>query len=230
MHRTSPHAIDHPSSVVQTRRIASLRHPIIESLRPDNLIQLDLTAANESLATIDLTDTAAFDRWVQQQRQGKIGIGGYLEDRVVYRRSNHYAGAEPRSLHLGLDLWTDVGTPVHAPLPGTVHSVADNQGFGNYGPTIILKHQQDDQTFYTLYGHLSRASLAIWQAGQTVAAGAVIGEIGPYPENGDWPPHLHLQLITELAAGQGDYPGVVAPSQRSHYAALCPDPQLLFPK
>lgn len=203
-------------------------HPIIESLRPDNLITLDLTANNASLATVDLTDTAAFDRWVQQQRQGKIGIGGYLEDRVVYRRSNHYAGAEPRSLHLGLDLWTEAGTSVHAPLPGTVHALADNQGFGNYGPTVILKHQLDDQTFYTLYGHLSRALLAALRVGQPIAAGAVVGEIGPYPENGDWPPHLHLQLITDLAAGQSDYPGVVAPAQRATYAALCPNPETLL--
>ena len=165
---------------------------------------------------------------MQQQRQGKVGIGGYLEDRVVYRRSDHYAGEEPRSLHLGLDLWTDAGTPVHAPLPGTVHSVADNQGFGNYGPTIILKHHLAGHTFFTLYGHLSRISPTLWSVGQTVAAGTVIGEIGPYPENGDWPPHLHLQLITELAPGQSDYPGVVAPSQRATYAAYCPNPEVLL--
>ena len=199
--------------------------PIIESLRPDNLITLDLTANNASLAAVDLTDTAAFDRWVQQQRQGKIGIGGYLEDRVVYRRSEHYAGAEPRSLHLGLDLWTEAGTPIHAPLPGTVHSVADNQGFGNYGPTVILKHHLAEHTFFTLYGHLSRASLRHWRAKQSVAAGAVVGHIGPYPENGDWPPHLHLQIIADLAAGQSDYPGVVTPAQRATYAALCPNPE-----
>ncbi len=204
-------------------------HPVIKSLSAGKLIRLDLTASNVSLATVGLTDTAAFDRWVQQQRQGKVGIGGYLEDRVVYRRSDHYAGEDPRSLHLGLDLWTDAGTPVHAPLPGTVHSVADNQGFGNYGPTIILKHHLAGHTFFTLYGHLSRISLALWSVGQTVAAGTVIGEIGPYPENGDWPPHLHLQLITDrLDREQSDYPGVVAPAQRNDYATRCPDPRALL--
>lgn len=203
-------------------------HPIIKLLRADNLVPLDLTAANSSLADIDLIDTAAFDRWVRQQRQGKIGIGGYLEDRVVYRRSNHYGGAEPRSLHLGLDLWTEAGTPVYAPLPGTVHSVADNQGFGNYGPTVILKHQLGEHSFYTLYGHLSRASLDHRRTGQPIAAGTLVGDVGPYPENGDWPPHLHLQLITELGDRVGDYPGVVAPAQRATYAAMCPNPEVLL--
>ncbi len=204
-------------------------HPVISALRRDNLVPLDLTASIESLALVDLTDTAAFDAWIQQQRQGKIGIGGYLEDRVVYRRSSHYAGQEPRSLHLGLDLWTDAGTPVYAPLPGTVHSMADNAGFGNYGPTVIIEHQLDGLTFYTLYGHLSQDSLARISVGQSVAAGAVVGEIGPYPENGDWPPHLHLQLITDrLDREQSDYAGVVAPAQRSDYATRCPDPRALL--
>lgn len=202
--------------------------PVVESLRAENLVTLDLTARNASLEAVDLTDTVAFDQWILDQRQGKIGIGGYLEDRIVYRRSNHYAGEEPRSLHLGLDLWTEAGTPVYAPLPGTVHSVADNQGFGNYGPTLILKHQLAGHTFYTLFGHLSRASLECRRTGQSVAAGSVIGEIGPYPENGDWPSHLHLQLITDLAAGQSDYPGVVAPAQRTTYSARCPNPQALL--
>ncbi|MGB3852450.1 MAG: peptidoglycan DD-metalloendopeptidase family protein [Tunicatimonas sp.] len=204
-------------------------HPVISALRRDNLVPLDLTASNESLASVDLTDTAAFDAWIQQQRQGNIGIGGYLEDRVVYRRSNHYAGDDPRSLHLGLDLWTDAGTPVYAPLPGTVHSMADNAGFGNYGPTMIIEHQLDGLNFYTLYGHLSQDSLARISVGQSVAAGAVVGEIGPYPENGDWPPHLHLQLITDrLDREQSDYAGVVAPAQRSDYATRCPDPRALL--
>ncbi len=204
-------------------------HPVVELIRTDNLITLDLTANNASLTTVDLTDTAAFDAWIQQQRRGKIGIGGYLEDRIVYRRSNHYVGEEPRSLHLGLDLWTEAGTPIHAPLPGTVHSVADNRGFGNYGPTVILKHHLTGYTFYTLYGHLSRASLTHLREGQTVVAGEVIGNIGPYPENGDWPPHLHLQVITDrLDSDQYDYPGVVAPAQRSDYATRCPDPRALL--
>ena len=33
------------------------------------------------------------------------------------------------------------GKSVHAPLTSTVHSFANNEGQGNYGPTIILQHE-----------------------------------------------------------------------------------------
>lgn len=76
---------------------------------------------------------------------------------------------------------------------------------------------------------MSRASLAELTVGQAVAAGDTVGELGAYPENGDWPPHLHLQLITDrLDPGQGDYPGVVAPARRSDYVIRCPDPRALL--
>jgi hypothetical protein len=40
-----------------------------------------------------------------------------------------------------------------AALDGRVHSFQNNDSLGNYGPTIILEHQVEDLTFYTLYGH-----------------------------------------------------------------------------
>jgi hypothetical protein len=52
--------------------------------------------------------------------------------------------------------------------------------------------------------------------------------VGPYPENGDWPPHLHFQLITDMQGRWGDFPGVAPPSEREYWAALCPDPMLIM--
>ena len=202
--------------------------PVISELTAARLQWLDLTEENASLREVNLKDTAAFSHWLfERELQGSVGIGGYMEDRVVYRRSEHYEGQEARSVHLGLDLWVAAGTPVYAPLAGAVHSFQDNQGFGNYGPTIILEHTLDEVTFYTLYGHLSRASLTPLRVGQPIECGAPLGAVGPYPENGDWPPHLHLQVITDLMGWVGDFPGVVAPSQQAAYARVCVDPLLL---
>ncbi len=207
-------------------------------LRADRLYPLDLTERNEALRAVDLKDTAAFDRWLLKTLHGKVGIGGFMEDRVVYRRSEHFVGRAARgraargqaarSVHLGLDLWIAAGTPVYAPLAGRVHSFQDNEGFGNYGPTVILEHTLDGVTLYTLYGHLSRASLEPLRVGQRIESGERLGAVGPYPENGDWPPHLHFQVMTDLMGWVGDFPGVVAPSQQVDYATVCLNPMLLL--
>jgi murein DD-endopeptidase MepM/ murein hydrolase activator NlpD len=202
------------------------------SLRGPGVAQLDFTAANPRLAQPEqLRDTAAFTEVVQAmlaEQQATVGVGGYLEDRVIYRRSPHFSTcAELRSLHLGLDVWVPAGTPVATPLPATVHSLADNNNFGDYGPTIILRHELEGQEFFSLYGHLTRPDLPPLRPGQALEAGQVFAHVGPYPENGDWPPHLHFQVITDMQGRWGDFPGVAPPSERAYWAALCPDPWLL---
>ena len=203
--------------------------PIIQDLSERDLLRLDFSKHNSALDSIDLEDTAAFSRWLfQEVLQGKIGIGGYLEDRVIYRRSAHFAGEALRTIHLGVDLWLPAGTPVYVPLPGVIHSFQDNQGFGNYGPTIIVEHTLENHVFYTLYGHLSRSSLRALAAGQKVTPDQPLATIGNFPENGDWPPHLHFQAMTDLLGWTGDFPGVVATSQLPTYASVCLDPKLLL--
>ncbi|MBF9140719.1 peptidoglycan DD-metalloendopeptidase family protein [Hymenobacter properus] len=203
-------------------------------LNGPNVAGLDFTANNPRLATADLRDTAAFEQLVEAElalQNATIGIGGYLENRVIYRRSPHFglvAADEPRSLHLGVDVWLAAGTPVLAPLPATVHSLADNDNFGDYGPTVILQHELEGTVFYSLYGHLSRAEWRALRAGQTIAQGEAFATVGPFPENGDWPPHLHFQLIADLRGHVGDFPGVARPSEREKWAALCPDPNLVL--
>lgn len=201
-------------------------------LNAASVCRLDLTAANPLLAQADLRDTAAFDALVQQllnQQKATIGVGGYLEDRIIYRRSAHFdAAEEKRSIHLGVDIWLPAFTPVLAPLPARVHSFRNNDNFGDYGPTIILEHQLEGHTFYTLYGHLSRSSLAGLEAGRFLSQGEAFAQVGPFPENGDWPPHLHFQLMTDLLGQQGDFPGVCTPKQQEEFARICLDPNLIL--
>jgi murein DD-endopeptidase MepM/ murein hydrolase activator NlpD len=203
------------------------------SLTGPTMAQLDFTAANPHLAHPEaLRDTALFDEVVHTmlaEQHATVGLGGYLENRVIYRRSPHFDDAtEPRSLHLGVDVWVPVGTPVAAPLPGAIHSLADNNYFGDYGPTIILAHELEGHTFFSLYGHLTRTDLLGLQPGQALAQGQVFAHVGPYPENGDWPPHLHFQLIADMQGRWGDFPGVAPPSEYAYWAELCPNPKLVL--
>ena len=203
-------------------------------LNRPNVVRLDLSATNPRLATADLRDTAAFEQLVGAElalQNAAIGIGGYLENRVIYRRSLHFGPGlveEARSLHLGVDVWCPAGVVVQAPLPAIIHSVADNNHFGDYGPTVILQHELEGTVFYSLYGHLSRLEWRTLRAGQALAKGEAFATVGPFPENGDWPPHLHFQLMADLGGRVGDFPGVARPSERATWAALCPDPNLVL--
>ncbi|GAA4417051.1 hypothetical protein GCM10023187_49180 [Nibrella viscosa] len=198
----------------------------------DTYLILDFTANNPDLATLDLTNTAVFTDYVFGKLKAAgavVGVGGYNEHRDIYRRSAHFQQAEePRCIHLGIDLWAEAGTPVYAPLDGVVHSFQDNNNFGDYGPTIILEHQVAGKPLYSLYGHLSRRSLEGFYVGKTVKAGEWLTEIGPFPENGDWPPHLHFQLMHDMLGLHGDFPGVCTLADREYYLSVCPDPNILL--
>jgi murein DD-endopeptidase MepM/ murein hydrolase activator NlpD len=196
------------------------------------VVVFDFTGSNRELAHLDINDVSGFTEYLFEaisEAETPVGIGRYDEDRVLYRHSPLFDGTvERRSIHLGIDLFIVEGTEINSPLPATVHSAADNAGLGNYGPTVILRHQLDGIEFHTLYGHLSRASIEHLEPGDTLFAGDPVAEVGDLQENGSWPPHLHFQIITEALGEEVDYPGVAAPSERARFLELCPDPNLIL--
>jgi murein DD-endopeptidase MepM/ murein hydrolase activator NlpD len=109
-----------------------------------------------------------------------------------------------------------------------VHSLADNDNFGDYGPTVILEHDLEGIPFYTLYGHLARREVALLRPGMFIEPGVTFAEVGPPPENGDWPPHLHFQVISNMLGLKGDFPGVALPADQEKWEALCPNPNLIL--
>ena len=182
----------------------------------------------------DDTDWLEF-RLAQEQKQAPDAIlgGGYLEARPIYTadayRIEGNSGYEYRTIHLGTDFWVAAQTPVHAFLAGEVVMVHDNGMDKNYGPTIILKHTYGDgKVFYSLYGHLSNASLEQVEVGQQIAKGDLLGWVGAPHENGTWAPHLHLQLMLDRLGNTVDFPGVALPSTRAIWASISPDVNLLF--
>lgn len=204
-----------------------------KALNSENTLALDFTDANDALQSINLSHTSEFDDFVfgQLRKAHKTyGIGGYLENRAIYRRSaNFLTGAEDyRNIHLGVDIWTEAGAPIFAPYAGKVHSFQDNAGFGNYGPTILLEHRLDGKTLFSLYGHLALQDLVGLEVGQFFEAGDLLCHVGPFPENGDWPPHLHFQLMWDLGGNWGDYPGVASEKDLEFYKQNCPDPMRIL--
>ena len=206
-------------------RFVSMFEPVLSA---QNTVYMELSSANnafEGLSEAEI-DAAVFQRI---EDAGAIaGVGGYLENRAVYRDTELFRGDEERCIHIGVDVFMPAGTPVHAPLAGEVHSFANRQVSGDYGPVIILRHRLDDFEFHSLFGHLSQASLEGLHDGKAFACGEKIAEIGPRPVNGNWTPHLHFQLIQDMQGYRGDYPGVVRPADLELFKRNCPDPSLLI--
>jgi murein DD-endopeptidase MepM/ murein hydrolase activator NlpD len=205
-------------------------HPVLPfHPKNDKIVRLDFTAANTAITAAVLASTAALEQQVSSSLQGyTYGIGGYGENRILYKRSAHFDGDEPRTIHLGIDLWAPVGTPVFAPLGGMVHSMAFNNNFGDYGATIILQHQLDTIVFHTLYGHVSLNDIAALSEGMYINRGQQFAQVGNSSENGDWPPHLHFQIVADMELKEGDYPGVCSLGEQEKYLANCPDPDLIL--
>lgn len=208
-------------------------HKVVDFEPREGLVFFDLTGSNTELNDIDVTDTASFSEYVSRKlkkQKAKFGIGGYNELRDLYERSRVFDvnDGEPRRLHLGIDIWGEAGTKVYAPLGGIVHSYGFNNNFGDYGATLVLLHQLDTVTFYTLYGHLSLDDIARVTEFQYVIRGQVIGHFGKPEENGNWPPHLHFQVIKDMEEYKGDYPGVCRLSEKYQYLENCPDPDIIL--
>ena len=62
----------------------------------------------------------------------------------------------------------------------------------------------------------------------TIGAGKEFAEFGDWEENGNWPPHLHFQIILDIAQEQSDYPGVCRFSERGQWLANSPDPMIIL--
>lgn len=201
----------------------------------DGLLLMDFTSTNSTLTAEIFDDTERFSEYVEtllEEKSATYGIGGYGELRTVYSRSRIFDSSdiyeEPRRLHLGTDIWGEAGTPVYAPFGGMIHSFAFNNHYGDYGATLIVSHQLDGFSFYTLYGHLALADIEKATEGQYINRGQRIASFGGPEENGHWPPHLHFQLILDMGYREGDYPGVCKYSEREQYLSNSPDPDIIL--
>ena len=191
-------------------------------------VALDLSSSSREFA--GLTETE-LDQAILQKitAAGALaGVGGYLENRSLYKDTELFQGDAERCIHVGVDVFMPAGTELYAPLDGEIHSFANRQVPGDYGPVIILRHELAGVEFHSLYGHLALASLDGLREGKAIRAGEVIASIGARPLNGNWPPHLHFQLIRDMQGNRGDYPGVVRPAELDYYRENCPDPRPLL--
>ncbi|MFD2045689.1 peptidoglycan DD-metalloendopeptidase family protein [Ornithinibacillus salinisoli] len=88
------------------------------------------------------------------------------------------------SLHTGIDIRGNFGTPVYATAGGTVIKA---EYYGGYGNTIMIRHSN---AYQTIYGHLSEIKV---EQGDKVKKGELIGSIGSTGRSTG--PHLHYEIV-----------------------------------
>lgn len=86
--------------------------------------------------------------------------------------------------HLGIDISSKKGTPVHASAAGTViATITSNYGYGNQ---VVVQHQYG---FVTRYAHLHSF---IIKKGDTIPKGKIIGFVGNSGKSTGY--HLHYEI------------------------------------
>ncbi|MGW8268165.1 MAG: aminotransferase class III-fold pyridoxal phosphate-dependent enzyme, partial [Longimicrobiales bacterium] len=241
-------------------RVGSYEHadPVHLATAPIHVFDLSVDSA-EFATSPDPADARGWTDVLFRKMKAvgaEVGVGRYDEVRRWYTsdifRAPTDGAPEWRTVHLGIDLFVDAGSPVYAPFDAVVHSVRNNKGSLDYGPTVILEHRVEAGLFdpggvlaesltpgqggaprgvlrfWTLYGHLSDEVLARLSPGRPVRKGAAFARVGSFPGNGNWAPHLHFQVITDTLGLRGNFPGVGRPSQRGLWKALSPDPNLIL--
>ncbi|ALM20955.1 peptidase M23 [Nonlabens sp. MIC269] len=203
------------------------RHLLDPQLSQNGYFPLDLSINNPFWKRNDVADISVCHEYIEQQRKTHgafLAIGGYLEQRALYQKNERFNKGIVRDIHLGVDIWAPAGTTVHAMYDGVVHSYAHNSDPGNYGPTLILQHDIEGQTIYTLYGHLSLDDVNKWEVGYRFRESEIIAHLGTPQENGGYSPHLHFQVMTDMKGYQGDFPGVAAKEELEQYKDIVLDP------
>ncbi|MDD3861807.1 MAG: hypothetical protein PHP74_02870, partial [Candidatus Gracilibacteria bacterium] len=118
----------------------------------------DFSSKNTNIENYDTEDFNNFQSTIftELEESGKNwGIGKYLEERSSLLRNYKQIVDEKRVFHVGLDIITEKDTSLYCPLEGTIEMIGKEEGKGNYGGYIILKHEIENCIFYSFYGHLN---------------------------------------------------------------------------
>lgn len=231
----NPHPLEHKFKKWAAKNYFNCRN-LFPTTNKDGFVPIDLCVSSKWLGhQQDYNDLELFQFKInrsQVKNPSEIIAGGYLEPRSIYTTNSYDKignnGRESRTIHLGIDFWLPHHTPVHALFDGVIITVANDSNDKGYGGLVILKHTVEDFEFFTLYGHNTVASVLIHNVGDTIKKGEKIAELGNYPENGNWVPHLHFQIMLSMLDNTNDFPGVCYHNQIDVWKSICPDPNLLF--
>lgn len=149
---------------------------------------------NTNLFTNPLLDPKTCETWVKglHARDGiDFSYGGWMEDRMWLWRGHYQKPGH--TIHVGVDYNVPPDTPVYLPGPGRLILMEeDPDRTGGWGTRMIFQMGTfETGTLFVTFAHLWNAYGFV---GRSYEKGHMLGEVGSYPHNGNWFPHLHVQV------------------------------------
>jgi murein DD-endopeptidase MepM/ murein hydrolase activator NlpD len=139
---------------------------------------------------------AAAAKAVTASSSSSFDIGNYAlvspgsgEVRYPLPQGSYNVSRTVGGAHQGADMLAPAGTPIYAAAAGVVRASAES--IGGYGVAVMLDSVVGGQRVQTTYGHMIYGSRQV-QAGQTVAAGQLIGFVGSTGRS--TANHLHFEV------------------------------------
>ena len=118
-------------------------------------------------------------------RDGEEGV-------AMYQTYGQAEGHGSINIHQGLDIHAPAGTPIYAPVSGTVAAMFQ-EGQKPWVKGFAIRTVVDDHEYFTQLLHLEESSMQ-FSLGDTVEVGDFVGELAVWPKDGGYLPHLHLGI------------------------------------
>ncbi|MFJ4222606.1 M23 family metallopeptidase [Microbacterium sp. NPDC089695] len=180
-------AVDAQSLVVASEATAApLARGTFTATTPDEIEKkkAEEAAAARAAAAASTASAGSFDIGNYALVSPGSGEVRYPLPQGSYNVSRTVGGA-----HNGADMLAPQGTPIYAAAAGVVRQSAES--IGGYGVAVMLDSVVGGQRVQTTYGHMTYGSRQV-QAGETVAAGQLIGFVGSTGRS--TANHLHFEV------------------------------------
>ncbi len=123
-------------------------------------------------------------------------------------------------LHLQTDRRGEPTDPVMAVADGTVAYANTRSGLSNYGNYLVVRHQVEGLTLFSLYAHLKSLAPGV-QAGASVRQGQVIATMGRTTNTrsgiGKDRAHLHLEFDFQVSPRYAEWHSRHKPDERNDH-------------
>ncbi len=160
---------------------------------------------------------------IGRYKETRLGQSSFLEPYPVPEK-----GVTP-TVHLCVEVVAPQDATVYAPFAGRVHSVTKIRAAEDLGPALVLAHNPAQGiAFYTIFRGISSRATACLSLGQKIEKGQAFAAISSKTENGGWPSHVRMQLVTRLMDYGSDFPSACTQDQTAVWTQICLDPNLVL--